>query len=233
MKKEASARFEPGELLANSPLAEIMRLRQFAASYGTIVPITNWDGIDEYVTETFKPTLPSNKYDWLLDWLDQRGISRPSDSYGATKIVVASQFTKLLLMMNEALRNAKIETGLVYGRSKSANRADIERFMNPKDNMRVMLINTWSGGTAITLDIANEMVVMDETWIPDDQDQLERRIDRVAGDNKTGCQYWYVRSRGTVEEHIATINTDRRNIQGELLDGRRGVKLARQLVEGH
>lgn len=232
MKKEALARIEGGELLANSPLAEIMRLRQFAASYGELVPVEKEDP-DEFATATFRPTLPSNKFDWLVAWLDERGITRPTMSFGDSKIVVASQFTKLLMLIKEGLDKLQIETGMVYGRSKTANRADMERFQDPTDPMRVLLINTKSGGTAITLDIANEMVVMDETWIPDDMDQLERRIDRVAGDNKTGCQYWYVRSRGTVEEHIATLNTDRRNVQGELLDGRRGVSLARRLVEGH
>lgn len=194
-------------------------------------PIRLGDPI-EYVTDEFHPILPSNKYEWLVEWLEERGITAPKNSYGEAKVVVASQFTRLLLAYATKLREIGIEIGMVYGRSKAANKVDIDRFKDPADSMRVLLLNTDSGGTALSLDIANEMVVLDEKWVPDDQEQLERRIDRVAGDSKHGCVYWYVRSKGTIEEHLATLNIDRRTLQEDLLDRRRGVKLARQLMDG-
>lgn len=56
--KEASADLDGGELMITGVLAELTRLKQFAGIYGKLV-----DG-------EFVPTLPSNKFDWLCEFLD-------------------------------------------------------------------------------------------------------------------------------------------------------------------
>lgn len=220
MRLEALARLESGDLLANSPLAEITRLRQFAGSHG------------DMVGERFEPRLPSNKYAWLLEWLAERGIAK--DEWGEAKVIVASQFTGLLKLFYQALREEEsIRTGLVIGGQPKVNTRNANRFMDPGDPLRVLLLNLQTGGQALTLDIADDMVILDETSIPDPMIQLEGRIRRPAGHRvKAGCMYWYVRSLETVEEGIATTALGRRTLQDYLLDGSRGVTLLKRLVEG-
>ena len=77
------------------------------------------------------------------------------------------------------------------------------------------------------------MIILDETWVPDDQTQLEDRIHRISrGGDRPPPTYWYVRSRGTIEEHIARTTLGKDTVQRRLMDGRRGVDLARQLLIG-
>jgi len=231
MRRMAEVRLDSGLLIGNGVLSELTRLRQFASSYCDLREVKRNTRDGMMIEDVVFPIMPSNKYDWLLDWLDDRGIVNDED--GDCKIVVASQYTKLLKMFHEQLAKDKVKTELIIGGQPQANYNNIERFMHPQHPLRVLLINTHSGGESITLDIADEMVILDDTWIPDDTEQLERRIDRPAGrDKKLGATYWHVRTRGTIEEHIANLNQDRADLQHELLDGRRGVGLAKRMVEG-
>ena len=97
----------------------------------------------------------------------------------------------------------------------------------------MFFLNTFAGGVSLTLDAADDMVILDETWVPDDQEQLEDRIHRISrGETRSPATYWYVRTRGTIEEHIARTTLGKDTIQKRLMDGRRGVALARQLLIG-
>lgn len=233
MKKDALAALDSGMIIANGVLAEITRLRQFAASYGRLDKI--WTkkrgGSDLILDDTFYPTMPSNKYEHLVQWLEERGISHPDYAYGTDKVVIASQFTKLLKLYAGALRASGIDCALIIGGQARENDRIIPRFQDADDPLRVVLLNTWTGGQSITLDIANDMWIGDDTRIDDDREQLERRIDRPAGKaQKTGAQFYHVRTRGTIEEAIAAANLGQRDLQDYLLDGRRGVEFARDLI---
>jgi hypothetical protein len=92
----------------------------------------------------------------------------------------------------------------------------------------ILLINTKAGGVAITLDTADVMVVLDETWIPDDQEQLEDRIHRVS--RPRPVTYHYLRSMDTIDLGVALVNQQREYATHRLLDGRRGVEYARQAM---
>lgn len=80
-----------------------------------------------------------------------------------------------------------------------------------------MLLNTKSGGVALTLDRADELVILDETFIPDDQEQVEDRIHRVSRIHNVIVHY--VRSKGTIEETIAKKVQKREELQKQILDG--------------
>jgi SNF2 family DNA or RNA helicase len=79
----------------------------------------------------------------------------------------------------------------------------------------------------------DEMVILDETWVPDDQTQVEDRIHRLSRkEGRAPATYWYVRSRGTIEEHIAATTLSKDRIQQRLMDSRRGVAFAKTLLTG-
>ena len=91
-----------------------------------------------------------------------------------------------------------------------------------------MFVNTKAGGVALTLDRADELVILDETFIPDDQEQVEDRIHRTSRVHNVIIHY--VRSLGSVEESIALTTIKRDVSQKVLLDGMRGVDVARQIL---
>lgn len=205
MEKEARARIENGEVDAIGVLAEYTRLRQFASAYGRYDDAGN-----------FAPAAPSNKLNWIMEALDERGML--DDPIAGSKIVIASQFTTVLKMLwAEIYRASGTDPLMITGDVTGSRRAAAVEEFQYEGGRRILLINTTAGGVAITLDLADEMVICDETWIPDDQEQLEDRIHRVS--RPRPVMYYYLRSRNTVEERIAAGNLTADEIQKRLMDG--------------
>jgi SNF2 family DNA or RNA helicase len=222
MKKEAMADLDGGTLMANSILAEMVRLKQFANSYGYLDS-----------TDMFRPQLPSNKFDWITEFLSERGIdgSGPGDS----KVVIASQFTKHINLFAAALREKGIDCFVLTGETSEAERVNMQRdfqsgtfFLDSTPAPDVFLLNTHAGGVSLTLDAADDIVLVDSTYSSDDQTQVEDRCHRISRMHM--LTVWCLASKGTIDESILreTYKTglslrrilDRdRTIVKQLLDG--------------
>lgn len=194
MKKEAAADFENGTLLANSILAEMTRLRQFANSYGRL------DDSGQY-----QPALPSNKFDWLLQFLRERGIDGPEPS--GSRVVVASQFTRHINLFAHELRERyKIPCYVLTGQTTTDARVQLQEefqsgtLASGAPSPEVLLLNIKAGGNSITLDAADDMVVVDRTHNVDDQVQLEDRIHRLSRIHSVTIHNLI--TLGTVDEQI-------------------------------
>lgn len=224
MSKRAEVRLASGTLRANGQLAEFTRLKQFALSCA------------DYMGDQLIPELPSAKFDWLLEFLEERGIERkssPSSRYGdlsdtVMKVVVASQFTSALKVFSKELDRLGIRHNMITGETKDTLH-EMTTFQT-NDNYRVCLINTMAGGVSITLDAADDIVLLDETWVPDDQEQVEDRVHRASNVTHQ-VDVWYVRTKGTVEEAIATVNIEKGESNHIVLDAQRGLAFARTLVK--
>lgn len=214
MESLAEVSLQGGRLTATGVLAEMTRLKQFANSDG------------EMVKGEFQATLPSAKFNWLLQFLEERGIEPGGDlSDDVHKVVIASQFTSLINLWANALEQKGIENYRLTGEVSDKKRNQIVRAFQKHDDVRVFLINTKAGGVSITLDSADDMVIMDETWVPDDQEQVEDRVHRASNVTHS-VDVWYVRTEDTIEEGIALINRDKAETNHIVLDAQRGLKFA-------
>jgi SNF2 family DNA or RNA helicase len=219
MVKHAAAELEGGTLLTNGILAELTRLKQFAGSYGKL------EG-DKYV-----PILPSNKFDWTVEFLDERGIT---DKYepDAPKVVIASQFAQLINCFAGALKDMGIEAHVFTGATSDKDRERIKDDWqnNPESHVRVLLLTTTAGGVSLTLDAADDLIILDETWNTSDQEQLEDRLHRLSRMHQVTI--WKVFSRDTIEESIAVANLGKEYNIKSIIDGERGIPFAKQMVGG-
>lgn len=227
MQEFATAALDNGTLVANGVLAELTRLKQFATSFGKLDVKLDAEGFE---VPTFSPSLPSNKLNWLLEFLLELGIDgKPTKN--TRKVVVASQFTSIIDAFAEEIEK-KLKGIKILKITGKVNMNDrelaVDRFQHD-DEYPVLMLNTKAGGVALTLDRADDIVILDETFIPDDQTQVEDRIHRVSRMHNVTVHY--TRSIGTIEERIAKKTIDRDNLQKQLLDGARGVSYARHLLE--
>lgn len=228
MAKDAAVALDGGNLMANGILAELTRLKQFANSHGVLEHVTNADG--ETVGK-FRPALPSNKFDTVVAMLEERGITgKPDEDEGDSQVVIASQFTETIDLFAQGLRDLGIEVAVLTGKTKQKDRDRIIREFQGDGGPRVFLLNTWTGGVALTLDKADDLIILDETWVPDDQEQVEDRIHRASRIHQVTI--YYIKSLGTIDEEIAANNLASDTIQKDLMDGRRGVDIARKLLGG-
>lgn len=241
MEELSMAELESGRLEAITALAELTRLKQLACSYGDITekevrarcetdPCL--DCIENgYHWETrylYHPTLPSNKFDWTIEHLEEWGYpDKP-----LTKVVIVSFYTGILNMFGKGIEKHFKKEGLctaITGQTPGKDRRRIIDQFNSKSGPQIMLLNVKAGGTAITLDTADRMIFISETRIPDQQKQAEDRIHRVS--NPRQCMYYYLRSLGTVDVGTAIMNKQAIKDSHRLLDQRRGVSYMRQVLD--
>ncbi|MDD2326260.1 MAG: DEAD/DEAH box helicase [Alphaproteobacteria bacterium] len=227
MVKDAQSNLESGTLVANGVLAELTRLKQFASCYGKLEKAIDVDG---YEIPKFVPEMPSNKFDWLVEFFAELGIlpNEPQVGPEARKVVVASQFTSVINLYERELNRMGIPTLKITGGVSPKKREQAVEDFQSEEGPQVFLLNTIAGGVSLTLDRADDIVILDETFIPDDQEQVEDRVHRVSRNHNVMVHY--VRSKGTVEERIARLTFNRNNLQKQLLDGERGIDFARQIV---
>ena len=221
----AMAKIEGGTLMANGVLAEMIRLKQFSNSLGFL---------DEKMN--FWPKLPSNKYDWLAEFLKERGIDGKGP--GDSKVLVASQFTRHIDMFAHHLNKAGISTFSLTGKTSAEDRKRYQEAFQ-SNSMKplgkkgpapdVFLLNTKAGGVAITLDVADDVVLLDRTFNHDDQEQVEDRAHRIS--NMHNVSIWNLVSRNSIEEKIIRTTHETNLSIKQILDGERGIEFAMQLLE--
>jgi Zierdtviridae DNA helicase len=189
MLKSGELFIEGQRLSAMGVLAEYARLKQFASAQRT---------------KDMRP-VASGKLDALIERLAEAGID-PKEPSGDAVAVVASASKVYIKWVAEQLNKKGIKTELITGDTKGAERADIvRRFQrHSPDSPRVVAVTTQAGGVAITMDRADTVHILDETWNPDDQVQLEDRIHRISRIHQVMCYYY--RSKDTVEEAIFEVN---------------------------
>lgn len=246
MEKLSETELDSGSLSATTALAELTRLKQLACSYGdmekTLVKARceppddicrdcRRHGWHEEARFKYRPTLPSNKFDWVAESLEEWGYPKNP----LTKVVIVSFYTGILAEFSKGLEkhfrrkpSNPLCTAITGQTPSKDRRAIIDRF-NTGDGPDVMMLNVKAGGTAITLDTADRMIFISETRIPDQQLQAEDRIHRVS--NPRQCMYYYLRSVGTVDVGTAIVNAEMRRDTHRLLDQRRGVDYMRHVLD--
>lgn len=202
--------FGDEELFVDGHLAEYTRGRQLA------------DAVHTLKGGVLTPTIDSPKYEWLLNWL--------SESDGA-KIVVASQFTSVIDVFAAGLRAEGYKVSVLTGKTSQKERVRMVEQFQTTDEVQVFLLNTKAGGVALTLDSADYLALIDETVIPDDQEQVEDRIHRTSRIHNVTI--YYLRTLGTLDEEISWVAAARADVQQYLLDGARGVSGAKALYYQH
>lgn len=245
MMKHSAAELESGRLDAIYPLVELTRLKQFACSYGDIdrrkVHVRCEKSADPHKTcrkgyhvewrEKFIPTLPSNKFQWLVENLEEWGYPKNPLS----KVVIVSLYTGLLervqLELEKHFRTkpGKRLSSAITGRVSMKDRERVlDRFNTPGEYEHLMMLNVKAGGVSITIDTADKMVFLSETRIPSQQIQTEDRIHRIS--NPRQCFYYYLRSIGTVDVGTAIVNRELDAQSRRLMDERRGIEYVRKVM---
>jgi SNF2 family DNA or RNA helicase len=217
----AMVELEGGTLMANGVLAEMIRMKQFANSYGFMG-----------ANDTFFPTFPSNKFDWIVDFLADRGID--GSGPGESKVIIASQFTKHIDLFSQRLRDVHhIPTFTLTGKTSAPERERLQkRFQTGKledgePSPDVFMLNTMAGGTSLTLDAADDVIIIDSTFNNDDQEQVENRAHRIS--RMHNVTVWNLASLNSIDESILK-NTWRMDMSiKKILDGERGVDFAKLL----
>jgi SNF2 family DNA or RNA helicase len=160
----------------------------------------------------------SAKLDWLEEWLAERED---------VKVVVASQFVKVLEWLKVELTARGYSADVIHGGLSSQKRADIQReFQN--GGLQICLLSGRMG-VGITLDAADDLIMFDQPYDPDMVEQIEDRVHRASRNHQVTI--WNVIAVGTLDQMIAQTVQKRYKATREFLDGRRGVDYEKKILE--
>ncbi|CAA7602017.1 Superfamilies 1 and 2 helicase C-terminal domain protein [Acididesulfobacillus acetoxydans] len=123
------------------------------------------------------------------------------------RILVFSQFTSMLEIIQDHLNTEKIEHFYLNGSTKAADRAQMAQAFNAGSG-RVFLISLKAGGTGLNLTGADMVIHFDPWWNPAVEDQATDRAHRIGQTH--AVQVIKLLTQGTVEEKVNALQAKKK-----------------------
>ncbi len=168
--------------------------------------------------EAAKKAKHSAKLDLLMEML-------PEMLEEGRKILLFSQFTSMLKLIDEACDKLNIRYTKLTGQTRKREEA-IDAFQN--GDVPLFLISLKAGGTGLNLTAADTVIHYDPWWNPAVEQQATDRAHRI-GQSKKVFVYKLI-SKGTVEEKIQELQERKKQLAAAMLSSSTGDKKAGKLT---
>jgi SNF2 family DNA or RNA helicase len=147
----------------------------------------------------------SAKYRMFFELLDKQLA-------GGHRVLVFSQFTSMLALLENGLRERKVKYAILTGATTDRAEA-VDQF--EKGGAKVFLISLKAGGTGLTLTSADIVIHYDPWWNPAVQAQATDRAYRI-GQKKPVISYQLF-AAGSVEERILGLQRSKKHMADAIL----------------
>ncbi|MDP4083248.1 MAG: DEAD/DEAH box helicase [Bacillota bacterium] len=174
-------------------LAGLTRLRQICCHPGLFV-----DG--------YKGS--SAKFEQLLQIIEESKLS-------GRRVLIFSQFTKMLELIGRALREKGMAFFYLDGQTPSEDRVEICNRYNAGER-DLFLISLKAGGTGLNLMSADTVILYDTWWNPAVEEQAADRAHRIG--QKNVVQVIKLIAWGTIEEKMNELQEKKRHLIEEVID---------------
>ena len=130
-----------------------------------------------------------------------------------SKVIVFSQFTKMLAILKHFLDKEKITYEYLDGSTRN-RQEKVDRFQTD-EKCPVFLISLKAGGVGLNLTAAEYCMILDPWWNPAVEAQAVDRIHRI-GQKKKVFAYRFI-AKGTIEEKIMQLQADKKSLSEGLI----------------
>jgi SNF2 family DNA or RNA helicase len=157
--------------------------------------------------------------DWIRDFIEVDG-----------KLVVFATHKDTIAVLMDEFRDVAVKVdGSVSG---EARQNAVDKFQND-DSVRLFIGNIRAAGVGITLTAASNVAFVELPWTPGELDQAEDRCHRIG--QKDAVNVYYLLAEGTIEEEIAELLDNKRQVLDSILDGKLTdeTSLLKALMERH
>jgi len=127
-------------------------------------------------------------------------IRHIQEKTGNHKLLIFSQFVKMLHLIKNELEKLEINYSYLDGKTTQKNRKQAVDDFQDNENIRVFLISLKAGGTGINLTAADYVYIVDPWWNPAVENQAIDRCYRIGQDKKV-IAYRMI-CKDTIEEKI-------------------------------
>ncbi len=138
---------------------------------------------------------------------------------GEHKILVFSQFTSMLELLEGDLKKAGVAYFKITGDTPKQRRVELVNTFN-SDNTSVFLISLKAGGTGLNLTGADVVIHYDPWWNQAAQNQATDRAHRI-GQTKAVSVYKLI-VKDTIEEKIVKMQENKKDLADAILSGENG-----------
>ena len=125
------------------------------------------------------------------------------DEDEGNKILVFSQFTRMLTLAEERLRREGVGGVRLAGDMTLEQRNNVLLAFNRDPNLRVLLVSLRAGGEGLNLQIANRVILLDPWWSPALEMQACQRAHRIGQTREVRCVRLIC--GGTIEDKILEL----------------------------
>lgn len=131
------------------------------------------------------------------------------------RVLVFSQFTSMLDILEEDLKAEGVTYFRIDGQTKKGDRqSQVDAFNHGEGS--VFLISLRAGGVGINLTGADTVFLYDLWWNPSIEEQAIGRAHRIG--QKKNVQVYRMITEGTIEQRIAELQEEKRNLFEQLFD---------------
>ena len=132
------------------------------------------------------------------------------------KILVCSQFTKVLEVIGKRLNEENISYSYLDGKTSAKDRVKLVEEFNTNNN-KVFLISLKAGGTGLNLTSANIVVHFDPWWNPAVEDQASDRAHRIG--QKNVVNVIKLIAKDTAEERVINLQETKKELIEDVING--------------
>ena len=137
------------------------------------------------------------------------------ENAGGHKLLVFSQFTEMLHLIEDNLRKEKVSYVYLDGSTPAEKRKEsVDIFQNQPD-VRVFLISLKAGGVGLNLTAADYVYIVDPWWNPAVEQQAIDRTHRIGQTNPIFA--YKMICKDTVEEKIVQLQQRKKQLANELV----------------
>ncbi|TWU76455.1 hypothetical protein ED733_007127 [Metarhizium rileyi] len=127
-----------------------------------------------------------------------------------SKIVIFSQWTSFLNIIQNQLEDAGIKYSRIDGSMSTGKRDNAVRVLDNDAETRVMLASLAVCSVGLNLVSADTVILSDSWWAPAIEDQAVDRVHRLGQTRKTTV--WRLIVEGSVEERVLNIQKEKRDL---------------------
>lgn len=161
----------------------------------------------------------------------QELLREVTENSGNHKILIFSQFTEMLALVQETFKAGGVSHLYLDGKTPSSKRKGlVDQFQNDP-GIKAFLISLKAGGVGLNLTAADYVYLIDPWWNPAVEDQAIDRTHRIGQTNKVFA--YKMICKDTVEEKILQLQLKKKSLSKELISEEKGFikKLSKDDVE--
>ena len=134
------------------------------------------------------------------------------------KVVIFSQFTKLLKLARLELRMDENNSAYLDGQTK--NREEVVEDFKRDPDLKTFFVSIKAGGVGLNLTNASYCIILDPWWNPAVEAQAIDRIHRIGQKNSVFA--YRLIAKDTIEEKVAALQNQKRELYDKVLNNNEG-----------